>query len=159
MDTCLYIFFGAIALISGLRHFVNWRQEQQKRSLSSEDFNEMNEAHDMAAQNEPPTNAPDTMGLMFRTLSNLGCQPRTNADGSLSVQYQGENFHMEFYARVWDPMWSGVKADDPGMVALLSCNQRNSANGTNRDWDSDKKLVAQNDSVALYSNYSADAPM
>ena len=29
------------------------------------------------------------------------------------------------------------------MVALLSCNQRNSANGTNRDWDSDKKLVAQ----------------
>ena len=36
------------------------------------------------------------------------------------------------------------------MVALLSCNQRNSANGTNRDWDSDKKLVAQNDSVALY---------
>lgn len=36
------------------------------------------------------------------------------------------------------------------MVALLSCNQRNSANGTNRDLDSDKKLVAQNDSVALY---------
>lgn len=121
MDTYLYIFFGAIALISGLRHFVNWRQEQQERRLSSEDYNEMNEAHDMAAQNEPPTNAPDTIGLMFRTLSNLGCQPRTNADGSLSVQYQGENFHMEFggmYARVWDPMWSGVKADDPELPQI-----------------------------------------
>lgn len=41
-----------------------------------------------------------------------------NDDGTLSVSYQGENFHMEFggmYARVWDPMWAGVKADDPDM--------------------------------------------
>lgn len=60
-------------------------------------------------------NQPDTLGLMFRTLSNLGCQPTKNEDGTLSVSYQGENFHMEFggmYARVWDPMWAGVKADD-----------------------------------------------
>ena len=60
----------------------------------------------------------DTLGLMFTTLSNLGCQPKKNADGTLSVQYQGENFYMEFggmYARVWDPMWAGVKADDPDL--------------------------------------------
>ncbi len=59
---------------------------------------------------------PDTFELMFNTLSALGCQPKKNDDGSLSVSYQGENFHMEFggmYARVWDPMWSGIKADDP----------------------------------------------
>lgn len=66
-------------------------------------------------------NQPDTLGLMFRTLSNLGCQPTKNEDGTLSVSYQGENFHMEFggmYARVWDPMWAGVKADDPDMPKI-----------------------------------------
>lgn len=36
------------------------------------------------------------------------------------------------------------------VVTLLSCNQRNSANGKHPDWGSDKKLVAQNDSVAVY---------
>lgn len=59
---------------------------------------------------------PDTLGLMFNALNALGCQPTKNDDGTLSVSYQGENFHMEFggmYARVWDPMWAGVKADDP----------------------------------------------
>lgn len=64
---------------------------------------------------------PDTLGLMFTTLSNIGCQPTKNDDGSLSVQYQGENFHMEFagrYARVWDPMWAGVKADDPDLPKI-----------------------------------------
>lgn len=121
MDTYLYIFFGAIALISGLIHFVNWRQEQQERRLTSKDYNIMNEAHNTEAQEEPSTAAPDTIGLMFKTLVNIGCQPTANEDGTLSVQYQGENFHMEFggmYARVWDPMWAGVKADDPDMPKI-----------------------------------------
>lgn len=64
---------------------------------------------------------PDTLGLMFNTLNALGCQPTKNDDGTLSVSYQGENFHMEFgglYARVWDPMWTGVKADDPDMPKI-----------------------------------------
>ena len=64
---------------------------------------------------------PDTIGLMFNTLNALGCQPTKNDDGTLSVSYQGENFHMEFggmYARVWDPMWAGVKADDPEMPKI-----------------------------------------
>lgn len=121
MDTFLYIFFGAIAIISAIRHFVEWRQEKQESRLSSEDYNVMNEAHNTKAQEDPSTAAPDTIGLMFKTLVNIGCQPRTNADGSLFVKYQGENFHMEFggmYARVWDPMWAGVKADDPDMPKI-----------------------------------------
>lgn len=64
---------------------------------------------------------PDTIGLMFNTLNALGCQPTKNDDGTLSVSYQGENFHMEFggrYARVWDPMWAGFKADDPDMPKI-----------------------------------------
>lgn len=74
------------------------------------------------SSNEPDTvQNPDTLGLMFKTLNDLGCQPTKNEDGSMSVSYQGENFHMEFggmYARVWDPMWAGVKADDPDMPKI-----------------------------------------
>lgn len=58
---------------------------------------------------------------MFKILCNLGCQPTKDEDGTISVQYQGENFHMEFggmYARVWDPMWAGVKADDSDMPKI-----------------------------------------
>lgn len=66
----------------------------------------------------PDAAKPDTKGLMFDILGQLGCQPAANDDGTISVQYQGENFFMEFggmYARVWDPMWAGVKTDDPDM--------------------------------------------
>lgn len=52
-------------------------------------------------------------------LLSIGCKPEVNSDGSISVSYQGENFLMEFYgkyyARVWDPMWAVIKADDPDL--------------------------------------------
>lgn len=67
-------------------------------------------------------NEPDTLGLMFRTLSNIGCQPKKEYDGTIKVSYQGEKFHMEFfgrYVRIWDPMWAGIKADDPNMPKVL----------------------------------------
>ena len=63
-------------------------------------------------------NKSDTSSLMFRTLSNLGCQSTKNEDGTISVSYQGKNFHLEFgrmYARVLNPMWTGVKADEQDM--------------------------------------------
>lgn len=88
-------------------------------------------------------NQPDTLGLMFRTLSNLGCQPTKNEDGTLSVSYQGENFHMEFggmYARVWDPMWAGVKADDPDMPKI-----REAVNAANFNFGPTVVLTAPND--------------
>lgn len=74
-------------------------------------------------------NEPDTLGLMFRTLSNLGCQPKTDDDGTLRVAYQGEKFHIEFfgrYVRIWDPMWAGIDADDPNMPKV-----REAVNATN----------------------------
>lgn len=88
-------------------------------------------------------NQPDTLGLMFRTLSNLGCQPTKNEDGTLSVSYQGENFHMEFggmYARVWDPMWAGIKADDPDMPKI-----REAVNAANFNFGPTVVLTAPND--------------
>lgn len=64
---------------------------------------------------------PDTASLMFNALSEIGCQPEKENDGSINVQYQGETFHMDFggmYARVWDPMWAGIKANDPDLPQI-----------------------------------------
>lgn len=86
---------------------------------------------------------PDTLGLMLNTLNQLGCQPTANEDGTISVQYQGENFHMEFggmYARVWDPMWAGVKADDPDMPKI-----REAVNAANFNFGPTVVLTAPND--------------
>ncbi len=86
---------------------------------------------------------PDTLGLMFTTLSNLGCQPTKNDDGTLSVQYQGENFHIEFggmYARIWDPMWSVIKADDPDLPQV-----REAVNAANFNFGPTVVLTAPND--------------
>lgn len=100
---------------------------------------------------EEQENKPDTLGLMLRTLSNLGCQPTKNEDGTLSVSYQGENFHMEFggmYARVWDPMWAGIKADDPDLP-----NIREAVNATNFNFGPTVVLTAPNDEgvIGLHS--------
>ena len=58
---------------------------------------------------------------MFNALSEIGCQPEKDNDGSINVQYQGETFHMDFggmYASVWDPMWAGIKANDPDLPQI-----------------------------------------
>lgn len=95
----------------------------------------------MDKQQEPAK--PDTIGLMFNTLNQLGCQPVKNDDDTLSVSYQGENFHMEFggmYARVWDPMWAGVKADDPELPKI-----REAVNAANFNFGPTVVLTAPND--------------
>lgn len=81
---------------------------------------------------EQPQNKPDTFGLMFSTLCNIGCQPTKNDDGSISVSYQGEKFQMEFngmFARVWDLMWAVIKADDTDLP-----NLREAVNSANIDF-------------------------
>lgn len=83
------------------------KQNSQQSMDSMEQDNEQNQV--------------DRSGLMFKILSNLGCQPVANDDGTVSVQYQGENFYMEFsgmYARIWDFMWTGIKADDPDLPKI-----------------------------------------
>lgn len=102
---------------------------------SSQNNEEMNQENDVTK--------PDTLGLMLNTLNQLGCQPTANEDGTISVQYQGENFHIEFggmYARVWDPMWAGVKADDPDMPKI-----REAVNAANFNFGPTVVLTAPND--------------
>lgn len=116
MET-LFGVIGGLVLIGAINRFIEWRRERREVKVKQQ-FREESMKDD--TQNEE-TQKPDTLGLMFKTLSEIGCQPSANDDGTLSVQYQGENFHMEFggmYARVWDPMWAGVKADDPDMPKI-----------------------------------------
>lgn len=110
---------------------------------SANDSAEQTQQDTIDSMKEEQENKPDTLGLMFRTLSNLGCQPTQNEDGTLSVSYQGENFHMEFggmYARVWDPMWAGIKADDPDMPKI-----REAVNAANFNFGPTVVLTAPND--------------
>lgn len=98
------IIAGIIIISIIIRHFMIIKDEKEER-MDTESISEENKQ-------------PNTFDIMMRTLHHLGCQPSANEDGTLSVQYQGENFHMEFggmYARVWDPMWAGIKADDPDL--------------------------------------------
>lgn len=121
---------------------------QQYDDIVNSMYESVNNSDEQAQQDtidsmKQEQNQPDTLGLMFRTLSNLGRQPTKNEDGTLSVSYQGENFHMEFggmYARVWDPMWAGVKADDPDMPKI-----REAVNAANFNFGPTVVLTAPND--------------
>lgn len=128
-----------IVFISSYNSFCEWRNEGRKD-------NEQYQTTTESVSDKEATKAgkePDTLGLMFKTLSNLGCQPTKNEDGSLSVLYQGENFLMEFggmYARVWDPMWAGIKADDPDMSKI-----REAVNAANFNFGPTVVLTAPNE--------------
>lgn len=89
---------------------------EEREKMTNEEMKTEEETNEQSEEKKP-----DTLDLMFNTLCNLGCQPVKNPDDTLSVKYQGENFHMEFggmFARVWDPMWAGVKADDPDLPKI-----------------------------------------
>ena len=115
------------------QHLLKLKEEKEERM----------EREEKETPNQNEVQKPDTLGLMFKTLSSLGCQPTKNEDGTISVQYQGENFHMEFggmYARVWDPMWAGVKADDPDMPQI-----REAVNAANFNFGPTVVLTAPNE--------------
>lgn len=113
----IFPIIGVVSLLGFLANRLHKKSEEESVNhhydeVVADMYNTQNNEQ-MKQDNDTPK--PDTQRLMFNTLSQLGCQPTANDDGTISVQYQGENFHMEFggmYARVWDPMWAGIKADD-----------------------------------------------
>lgn len=160
---CMEISIIAAVIVAGIvvQHLLKLKEEKEERMEQNADNDNLqyddavNSIYDTARESAEQThkqigdsmkqeqNQPDTLGLMFRALSNLGCQPTKNEDGTLSVSYQGENFHMEFggmYARVWDPMWAGIKADDPDMPKI-----REAVNAANFNFGPTVVLTAPND--------------
>lgn len=126
MDKLISV-FGVIALVGMISSFIEWRRERRDRKeIEKQQIRE--EAMKENVKKEEATK-PDTRGLMFSALGEIGCQPVANDDGTLSVQYQGETFNMEFggfYARVWDHLWTGVRVNDPDLP-----NIREAVNATN----------------------------
>lgn len=143
---------GIVFLLAFVGRKLNKKDEERVIHLHDEaSANTCNNPHEKEMNQEQSIEKPDTKGLMFNTLSQLGCQPTANDDGTISVQYQGENFHMEFggmYARVWDPMWAGVKADDPDMPKI-----REAVNAANFNFGPTVVLTAPNEDgvVGLHS--------
>lgn len=116
---------GVVFFLAYLANKLNKKEDESNSSINRQDDEVVADMHNTQngeeMKQEQEVAKPDTLGLMFRTLSNLGCQPTRNEDGTLSVLYQGEYFRIEFggsYARVWDPVWAGVKADDPDMPKI-----------------------------------------
>ena len=141
---------AAIIIICYIAHHIFKLKQHKEERIACEENDSSNQKEEerMACEendslNQKEVQKPDTFGLMFKTLRNLGCQPTKNEDGSISVQYQGENFHMEFggmYARVWDPMWAGIKADDPELPKV-----REAVNAANFNFGPTVVLTAPND--------------
>lgn len=138
---------GVVFFLAFLANKLNKKEDESNSSINRQ-YDEVvadmyNTQNDEEMKQEQEVAKPDTLGLMLNTLNQLGCQPTANDDGTLSVQYQGENFHMEFggmYARVWDPMWAGVKADDPDMPKI-----REAVNAANFNFGPTVVLTAPND--------------
>ena len=127
----IFPIIGAVFFLGFLANRLNKRSEEESVNhhydeVVADMYNNQNN-EEMKQDNDTPN--PDTQGLMFNTLNQLGCQPTANDDGTISVQYQGENFYMEFggmYARVWDPGWACIEADEPDLP-----NIREAVNATN----------------------------
>lgn len=138
----IFPIIGVVFLLGFLANRLNKKSEEESVNhhydeVVADMYNTQNNEQ-MKQDNDTPK--PDTQRLMFNTLSQLGCQPTANDDGTISVQYQGENFHMEFggmYARVWDPMWAGIKADDPELPKV-----REAINAANYNFGSTVVLTA-----------------
>lgn len=108
----------AIVFICSMVNLYSERKKEKEKRLECEEDETLNQSD---ASEHDDAEMPDTMGLMFNSLCELGCQPTKFSPSALRVQYQGENFHIEIggmYARVWDPMWAGVKADDPSLPKI-----------------------------------------
>lgn len=143
METIIPI-LGTVFLLAILANKLNKKEEKTVNHQYDEVVADMcNNQNKEEMKKEQNVEEPDTLGLMFNTLNQLGCQPQANEDGTISVQYQGENFHMEFggmYACVWDPMWAGVKADDPNMPKI-----REAVNAANFNFGPTVVMTAPND--------------
>ncbi|MGM9846190.1 MAG: hypothetical protein ACI30K_08215 [Muribaculaceae bacterium] len=147
----LFSVLGTIVIIGAISRFIEWlRERRDRKEIERQQFRQetMKEnVHNVEALK------PDTRGLMFNALSEIGCQPIANDDGTLSVHYQGEIFNMEFgglYARVWDYLWSGVRVNDPDLP-----NIREAVNATNYNFGPTVVMSAPNNDgiIGFHTRY------
>lgn len=118
----------AVVILMGIfGNLMNKKKEDENNNPQHDNVvNSVSESAHQSTDETPKENEkqmkqgekPDTIGLMFNTLSALGCQPLRIDDEKIGVIYQGENFFIEssgMYCRIWDLMWTGVSVDDPNL--------------------------------------------
>ncbi|MBD5379312.1 MAG: hypothetical protein HDR74_05375 [Bacteroides sp.] len=120
----IYFLLGLIAITCFLIRVVSKKEREENWAEYEARLNANETTSDSSSIDENKNesfNKPDTLGLMFNSLQQFGCQPTVKSKGSLSVQYQGVNFQIDFigmYARVWELMWASIKADDPDLPKI-----------------------------------------
>lgn len=108
----------------------NTFQPEADDSASSDDVSE-GESEDKITS-EPASESNDTAAtrsIMMNALTKIGCNPKVYDNGHIVVQYQGENFEIEFQgmcARIWDFNWLCIDVDSPDLPIL-----RRAANAAN----------------------------
>ena len=104
---------------------------KKRRTVESVNSNAVSSAGSAA---EPSTNTaedpqqdrtPVTRNIMLNILRTIGCQPEIDDEGRIMVPYQGENFQIlcgGAYARIWDPGWAQIAADNPYLPVMREAN-------------------------------------
>lgn len=142
-------------------NFSEMGAQNRAENVSSGNKTETNSATDKkdnpTGEGEAPQQIPDysyeTVALMSSALTGLGCQPTDHGDKTIAVQYQGENFLIECFgrfARIWDPQWSGIMANDPNLP-----NLRDAINKTNYQFGPTILLGDPNEDgmIGIHSRY------
>lgn len=84
----------------------------------------------------------ESLNIVVDILKYFGCQPYKKDNGLLCVSYQGMDFEMEFNGanvRIWQPVWAGIEADDPGLPLI-----REAVNITNYEFTPTVIMTAPN---------------
>ena len=75
-----------------------------------------NKANDDDPESSEQAEACQTLGIMLKVLTDIGCQPKTENQEYIDVDYQGAHFRIEIfgmYARIWYPSWGYVVPEAP----------------------------------------------
>ena len=75
-----------------------------------------NKANDDDPESSELAKASQTIGIMLKVLTDIGCQPKTENQEYIDVDYQGAHFRIEIFgrfARIWYPSWGSVAPEDP----------------------------------------------
>ena len=75
-----------------------------------------NKANDDDPESSEQAEACQTLGIMLKVLTDIGCQPKTETQEYIDVDYQGAHFRIEIfgmYARIWYPSWGYVVPEAP----------------------------------------------
>lgn len=131
------LLFGVLYLIGMGMFFCKARKDAGPNTIQEMASNE--KPTDEITSNEKPIDE-----IAKESLISIGCNPILNNDGTLSVSYQGESFIIEFpgvrYARIWNPMWSEIKVDNPELPKV-----QEAVNSANFHFGPTVVLTAPND--------------